>query len=304
MDVLDKIKRYSNPRSFMLAVLTHFLNWLPDSLYLRMLFRLRTGKRLNLKDPRTFNEKLQWLKLHDRCPEYTDMVDKIEAKHVAAARIGKEYIIPTLGVWDSFDEIDFENLPDRFMLKTNHGGAGTGVLFCMDKKTFDKAKAKEILEKSLRSDIYRNLREWPYKNVKKRILAETMLEPDEGEEIQDFKFFCFNGEPKVMLVSHGRFTEEGVCFDYYDMNFNKLPFEQGGPNSNITMEKPKGFEKMKELAAKLSAGIPHARIDLYNLNGKIYFGEFTFFDSSGMAQFKPEEWDRIFGDWIELPQAK
>lgn len=285
----------------MLAILLHFFKWIPDSTYLKLLFRLKTGKKLDLKNPQTFNEKLQWLKLHDRRPEYTDMVDKIEAKHIAAARIGEEYIIPTLGVWDSFNKINFDMLPNQFMLKTNHGGAGTGVIFCYDKNTFDKARAKKILEKSLHEDIFINLREWPYKNVKKRIMAETMLVPNAGEEIQDYKFYCFNGVPKVMLVSHGRFSKEGVCFDYFDMNFNKLPFEQGGPNSGLPIEKPIGFEKMKELAAKLSTGIPHARIDLYNLNGKIYFGEITFFDSSGLAQFNPEKWNRIFGDWITLP---
>lgn len=208
MKLSNRIKYFSNPQHFANAILSIFFGWLPDKIYLKILYKLRTGKHLNLRNPRTFNEKLQWLKLFYHRPDYTDMVDKIEVKKIVVSKIGKEFVIPTLGVWNSFHEIDFDSLPDKFMLKTNHGGGGTGVVFCNDKKNFDKISAKHILEKSLSKDIYKKFREWPYKNINRRILAEKMLEAKNGAEIQDFKFFCFNGEPKVMLVSHGRFTEK------------------------------------------------------------------------------------------------
>lgn len=271
-----------------------------DAKYLKKLFKLRMGKDLNLDNPKTFNEKLQWLKLYNRKPEYTRMVDKYEAKRCVADIIGEEYIIPTLGVWERFEDINFDALPNQFVLKTTHGGGNTGVVICKDKNTFDILKAKKKLEASLKQDIYMSLREWPYKNVKRRIIAEEYVVDSNGE-LNDFKFFCFNGEPKVMLVATERNSKTGVCFDYFDMEFNHLPFEQGGPNSKQLLTRPEAMADMIQIAKRLSRNIPQVRVDLYNVDGRIFFGEMTFFDSSGMAEFNPQEWDRIFGDWIELP---
>lgn len=283
-----------------ISLLSHFGTWLPDSIYLRIMFRLKMGHRLNLKKPCTFNEKLQWLKLYNRKPEYTRMVDKSEAKIVAENILGKGYVIPTLGVWDKFEDINFSSLPDRFVLKTTNGGGGGGVIICRDKTKLNSVSAAEQLNSSLKANIYRHLKEWPYKNVKPRILAEQFM-VDESGELRDYKFYCFNGEPKVFLVASERFSGHRTYFDYFDMEGNHLPFTQGGTNNPVTPALPSTFEEMKQVAKKLSHGLPHVRIDLYSVDEKVYFGEFTFFDSSGFEKFTPEKWDNIFGEWLILP---
>jgi len=294
------ISYFKEPKKLGLAVLTHFLTWLPDALYLKIMFRLRMGYCLNLRSPKTFNEKLQWLKLYNRKPEYTRMVDKYEAKKIAETILGKDYIIPTLGIWDRFENIDFDMLPERFVLKTTNGGGGGGVVICKDKNNLDKAVCEKRLNVSMRASIYRHLKEWPYKNVKPRILAERFM-VDENGELRDYKFYCFNGEPKVFLVASERFSGHRTYFDYFDMDGNHLPFTQGGLNNPVTPTLPSTFDEMKRVAGKLSKGIPHVRIDLYSVDGKVYFGEYTFFDSSGFEKFTPKEWDEIFGGWLTLP---
>lgn len=294
------ITYFKKPKKFCLAILTHFGTWLPDALYLKIMFRLKMGYGLNLNTPKTFNEKLQWLKLYNRKPEYTKMVDKYDAKKIAERILGKEYVIPTLGVWNSFEDIDFSSLPDQFVLKTTNGGGGGGVVICRDKNNFDKLSAEEHLNASLRSSIYKNLKEWPYKNVRPRILAEE-YKVDESGELRDYKFYCFNGEPKVFLVASERFSGHRTYFDYFDMDGNHLPFTQGGMNNPITPMLPSTFEEMKQAAEKLSQGIAHVRIDLYSVDEKVYFGEFTFFDSSGFEKFCPQEWDLTFGEWLNQP---
>ncbi len=289
-----------NPKMLGISLLSHFGTWLPDSIYLRIMFRLKMGHRLNLKKPCTFNEKLQWLKLYNRKPEYTRMVDKSEAKIVAENILGKGYVIPTLGVWDKFEDINFSSLPDRFVLKTTNGGGGGGVIICRDKTKLNSVSAAEQLNSSLKANIYRHLKEWPYKNVKPRILAEQFM-VDESGELRDYKFYCFNGEPKVFLVASERFSGHRTYFDYFDMEGNHLPFTQGGTNNPVTPALPSTFEEMKQVAKKLSHGLPHVRIDLYSVDEKVYFGEFTFFDSSGFEKFTPEKWDNIFGEWLILP---
>ena len=230
------------------------------------------------------------------------MVDKYEAKKYVASIIGEEYIIPTLGVWERFDDIDFDKLPQQFVLKTSHDSGG--VVICRDKSKFDKAAARKKLEKSLRHDYYKTSKEWPYKNVKRRIIAEEYME-DESGELKDYKFFCFDGVPKALFIATDRFTVgEETKFDFFDMEFNHLPFINGHPNANIKINKPNGFEQMQELVAKLSAGIPHLRVDFYNINGRIYFGELTFYHWSGLVPFVPREWDYIFGQYIQLPIAQ
>lgn len=296
-NIITYIKK---PKTLGLAILSHFGTWLPDSLYLKIMFRLKMGYKLNLKKPQTFNEKLQWLKLYNRKPEYTPMVDKSEAKTVAENILGKGYVIPTLGVWNKFEEIDFNSLPDSFVLKTTNGGGGGGVIICRDKSKLNLASAAEQLKSSLKANIYRHLKEWPYKNVKPRILAEKFM-VDESGELRDYKFYCFNGEPKVFLVASERFSGHRTYFDYFDMEGNHLPFTQGGMNNPVTPALPSTFEEMKQVAKKLSHGLPHVRIDLYSVDEKVYFGEFTFFDSSGFEKFTPREWDNVFGNWLKLP---
>lgn len=283
--------------------LRKFFGWLPDDVYLKIMYRLKVKKGLDLENPASFNEKLQWLKLYDRNPKYTPMVDKAEAKKIAADIIGETHIIPTIGIWDNYDDIDFEKLPEKFVLKTTHGGGGSGVLLCKDKNSFDLKAAKRKFKKAIKKDFYKRYREWPYKNIRRRIIAEELLESADGHSLNDYKFYCFNGEPRYMLITSGRF-EGGVCFDYFDMDFNPLPFSQGGPKSGLKFKKPDTFDQMADLAKKLSKDIPHVRIDLYEHNGHVFFGEFTFFDSSGFKRFYPDEWDKIIGDWLVLPETK
>ena len=260
------------------------------------------GKRLDLKNPTSYNEKLQWLKLYDRNPLYTKLVDKVAVKDYVASIIGNEYIIPTLKVYKSPEEVRIEDLPERFVLKTNHDGDSLGVFVCKDKKNFDFNKAISILSKNLQHNYYYTGREWPYKNVNPVIFAEEYKE-DEFGELRDYKFFCFNGVVKALFVATDRSVGH-VKFDYFDRDFNHLDFTQSHPMSNVTLKKPDNFEKMIELAERLSKGLPHVRIDLYNCNGRIYFGEMTFYHYGGMIKFHPEEWDYKFGSWLQLPKYK
>ncbi len=276
---------------------------LPDELYLRLVYLGRTGKLLNLKNPQKYNEKLQWLKLYDRKPEYTRMVDKYEAKLYVAERIGQEYIIPTYGVWDSFDEIDFDSLPNQFVLKTTHDCGG--LVICTDKAKLDMDKARQTIENHMHRPYYLHGREWPYKNVKPRILAEQYMEDLKTRELRDYKFFCFDGEVKALFIATERqLAGEETKFDFFDAEYNHLPFINGHPNASKLPEKPVCFEQMKVLAGKLSEGIPHLRVDFYEVDGKIYFGELTFSHWSGMVPFEPEQWDYTFGSWIKLPDKK
>lgn len=277
--------------------------WIPDSLYLRLKFFVVMGKPLHLNNPVTFNEKLQWLKLHDRKPVYTTMVDKYEAKKYVADRIGEEHIIPTLGVWDSFDEIDFDSLPDRFVLKCTHDSGGLFIV--KDKSKMDLNAAKEKIDSCLKKNFYCSGREWPYKNVKPRVLAEAYMEDEKTAELRDYKFFCFDGKAKALFVASERQKEgEETKFDFFDMDYNHIPVTNGHPNADIPPEKPEKFDQMRNLAEKLSEGIPHLRVDFYEVNGKVYFGELTFAHWSGMVSFDPEEWDETFGSWINLPKKR
>lgn len=277
-----------------------FYNSMPDDEFLKLKFKYSMGKELNLDNPNTFNEKIQWLKLYDRKPIYTIMVDKYEVKQYIADTIGKEYVIPTLGIYDSFDEIDFDSLPNQFVLKCTHDSGGLAI--CRDKTAFDKKKAKKKIEKSLKNNFYKKGREWPYKDVKPRIIAEQYMEDSETKELRDYKFFAFNGKVKLLFIASERQSEkEETKFDFFDADFNHLPFTNGHPNAEIPPKKPSKFKEMIELAEKLSQNIPFVRVDFYEVNGKIYFGELTFYHWSGMVPFKPEEWDKTLGDWITLP---
>lgn len=285
-----------------LAIITRLAPIIPDKQYLKWRFRLEMGYPLNLNNPKTFSEKLQWLKLYNRKPEYTLMVDKYAAKGYVANIIGDEYIIPTLGVWDRFEDIDFDKFPNQFVLKTTHGGGGGGVVICKDKTTFNIDKAKSILERSLKQDIYTSLKEWPYKNVKKRIIAEEFIETDNGE-LKDYKLFCFNGIPRYCQVIAGRETDI-TTIDWYDREWNHQHFHEPKdyPFSEKGHSRPRCLDEMWNIATKLSQGQPFLRVDFYEISNTIKFGELTFFPTSGFGGFKPIEWDYKLGEWIKLPK--
>ena len=272
---------------------------IPDKTYLNIRFKKVFGRSVNWKDPKSYSEKLQWLKVYDRKPIYTTMVDKYEAKQYVAKKIGDEYIIPTLGVWDKVSDINFDALPDQFVLKCTHDSGG--LVICPDKSKLDIDEAKKKLAHSLKQNFFWSGREWPYKNVKPRIIAEKYMVDESGYELKDYKFFCFDGEPKALFIASDRQVEgEETKFDFFDMEFNHLPFTNGHPNAPHPVKRPDSFEKMKELAATLSEDIPQLRVDFYDINGQIYFGELTFFHHSGLETFDPEEWDYKFGEWIKL----
>ena len=275
--------------------------WVSDEPYLKVQFRLLMGKRLNLKSPETYSEKLQWLKLYDRRPEYITMVDKAAVKDYVAGIIGSEYIIPTLGVWEKPEDIDWGSLPNQFVLKCTHDSGG--LVICRDKSKLDKTAAMKKLRKSLRRNYFKVWREWPYKEVPRRIIAEKYIEPAPNlKDLPDYKFFCFDGEVKALFVATDRQKPgEDVKFDFFDADFNHLPFKQGHEQAAFTPKKPKNFEVMKKAAAQLSKGLPHARVDLYEVGDKVLFGEVTLFHFSGLVPFRPENWDKIFGDMLTLP---
>src|SRR5574344_263989 len=280
---------------------THVDRLIPDDVFLKTKFYLKMGYRLNLNDPKTYNEKLNWLKMYDRRPIYTYMADESKAKEYVRGIIGDEYIIPTLQVWNTPDEINLDSLPEKYVIKCNHDSGS--VFLCTDKKKFNLDNVKKKLRRILKTNYFWFGREWPYKNIERKIFAEKFMVDESCYELKDFKFFCFDGEPKFMFVAKDRHKEgEETKFDFFDMDFNHLPVKNGHPNSNPPYNKPDAFEKMKEIASKLSQGIPQVRVDLYDINGKIYFGEMTFFHWSGLVPFEPAEWDKKFGDYIKLPK--
>lgn len=297
--ILNYIK---HPERLCDSLVVHFGQWLPDSTYIKLRFRFQMGRHLDLKNPKTFLEKLQWLKLHDQNPDYTIMVDKVLVKDYVSSKVGRQYVIPLLGVWDKPEDIDWDSLPSRFVLKTNHSGGNTGVVICSDKNNFDRGEAVAKLNISLQSDVYKNYREWPYKNIVRKVFAEEFVEPAPGvRDLPDYKFFCFNGKVKALFIATDRQTPGvDLKFDYFDSDYNHLPIRQGHPNSATPPPKPTSFEEMKRLAEILSAGIPHVRVDFYEVNGRPLFGELTFCHFAGMEPFEPEEWDYTFGSWLDL----
>ena len=277
-----------------------FSKWMSDRSFIKWEYFSGMRKFPNIDNPRTFNEKLQWLKLNDIHSEYSLLVDKYEAKEIVRKRIGDEYIIPTLGVYDNFDEINFDILPNQFVLKTTHDSGG--VVVCKDKTKLDMKVARKKLEKSLKSNFFYEHREYPYKNIKPRIIVEQYMVDESGTELKDYKFFCFDGKCRMLFIATGRNIGD-VRFDFYDTEFNHLPFVQGHPWATKKSNKPENFEGMIKLAEDLSKGYPHVRVDLYDINGKIYFGEFTFFHFSGNVPFAPKEWDYKIGEWLKLPKT-
>ena len=274
--------------------------FLSDDSYLKFQFKHCVGYPLNLEKPRSYNEKLQWLKLNDIHPEYTKMVDKATAKDYVASIIGEKYIIPTLGLWNSVEEIEWDKLPNQFVVKST--GDSGGVVVCKDKNKFNQKEAIKKLKSLGERDYYRYNLEYPYKDVPHRYIAEAYMEDESGFELKDYKIFCFNGAPRFLFVATGR-QQNDTRFDFYDTEFNHFPVLNGHPNADVWPTKPENFEEMLDVASKLSQGIPHVRVDLYNINGKVYFGELTFFHWSGMVPFEPVEWDYKFGEWLKLPES-
>lgn len=277
------------------------LHFLPDKLYLQLFYFSTTRKFINFKNPTLFNEKQQWLKLNDKHPEYGRLVDKLAVREHIAETLGEEYLFPLLGQWKSFDDIDFSTLPERFVLKCNHDSGSTKIIKNKSAMTQDEiTQLKKHFEARLANDFFRAGREYPYKGLPRYIIAEQLMTKDNEPDasIEDYKFFCFDGVPKVMFVATDRSTE--CKFDFFDMDFNLLDITYDHPHSQKPIPKPEKFEEMKEVAAKLSKGIRFVRIDLYELNGQIYFGEYTFFHGGGFQLFKPMEWEKRLGDWINL----
>lgn len=291
--------RHTLERAFNKYNARGYFKFISDELCIKMLYHLYFDKDINLDNPQTFNEKLQWLKLHDRKDIYSNMVDKYEAKLIVASKIGEEYIIPTLGIWNSFDEIEFDKLPDQFVLKCTHDSGN--IFICENKDIFDYNIAKKKLSKGLKTNFFWAEREWPYKNVKPRIIAEKYMKDDKNGEICDYKIFCFNGVPKLILVCKDRFSKMGLSEDFFTDKWEHIDVRR--PEHRIASEpinKPDNLEEMLNLAKILSKGVTFLRTDFYSINNNIYFGEMTFFPAGGFEPFEPKEYDSVFGQWLDI----
>ena len=299
--MFGKVKRYiRNPYyalgNDMIQKCPHLMS---DKFYLSVLWKMKMGYELDWKHPKTFNEKLQWLKLHNRKLIYSTMVDKYRVKQWVANKIGEQYVNPTLAVYNAVDEINLDELPEQFVLKCNHDSGS--VVICKDKASFDLETAKRKLDAAMKKNFYWEAREWPYKNVKRVMLADEYLDDHLGDELRDYKFYCFDGAPKIVYCTNkGRDIYE----NFYDMDFNPINISHGFRRFVPEFIKPGGFETMKKNAALLSTGIPFVRVDFNEVEGQVLFGEFTFFDWAGFCKIQPKEWDDILGDWIKLPTDK
>lgn len=276
------------------------LNWLPDRPYIKLVYRVQMGRALNLDSPMRYSEKIQWLKLYDRRPEYSIMVDKADAKQWISKIVGDQYVIPTVGVWDKFDQIDFTQLPNQFVLKCTHDSGG--VVICRDKQHFDYQAAKTKLQRSLRRSYYLRWREWPYKHVKPRIIAEPYLEDSKTGELRDHKILTFHGEPKIFYITSGRKVGDRRTV-FFDMELQHLDLRDDDDNAELPPEIPSSIGTMLSLASELSRNTPHLRVDFYEIDGKPYVGELTLYYLSGYAPFDPDAWDSIFGSWIDLSEV-
>lgn len=275
---------------------------IPDRIYLQIVYFKHFRRFINFNNPKTFNEKIHGIKLNYRNEEYTKLVDKYRVKQYITKLIGEEYVIPTLGVWNNVDDIDFKSLPEKFVLKCNNDSGG--IVICKNKKDFDEAKAKSFLKERLKNNGYWYGREWPYKNVKPCIIAEKYMEDSISKDIKDYKFFCFNGSMEFFDIDIDRFIEHRA--NYYDRNGNFLPFGKTycPPDYTKKIEMPKNLDKMIELAETISHNTVLSRIDFYEIDGQVYFGEITFYPGSGFSPFTDEKWDYKLGDMIDLPNIK
>lgn len=296
MDIRKIVKNRTVRKKIMYS-----LSFLPNSIYLSLFYRSTTGRWPNLKNPKGFNEKLMWLKINDIHPEYNQLADKLRVRKHVEKILGPGFTFPVLGVWKSGDDIDFQNLPNEFVLKCNHDSGSYRII--KDKSKLSEREIKDLrnyYNHRLSEDFYYAGRDYSYKGIEPKVFAEKLMRSSSDGEggIKDFKFFCFNGEPKLMLMVNGRQTEKHE--DYFDMDFNRLHIENGWTESKICPPKPSSFEEMKKMAATLSKGIRQVRMDFYEIDGKPYFGEYTFFSGGGYELFHPDEWERRLGDWIDL----
>lgn len=297
---MKKICDYlKNPETIILGLGRRgLLNFLTDKQYLDIVYRMTFDRKLDLSKPVTFNEKLQWLKINDHNPLYVQLVDKATVKEYVEKMIGAEYIIPTIGRWSSVEDIDFDGLPDKFVLKCNHDSGG--VVVCKDKNTLDIISAKNKLDKCMNINGFNYGREWPYKNVKPCIIAESYIENESLGDLRDYKFFCFSGKVRCFKIDYDRFTKHKA--NYYDPEGNLLPFTEVSFSVDVRpdIELPKALNKMMYLSEKLSAGFSFVRVDFYETDEKIYFGEMTFYPASGLGKFTLDEWDYKLGEWLNL----
>lgn len=298
MKYLRKILKEPEMAGIYLMVLTARL-W-PAELYLKCYYYLHLHEWPNLKHPQNFTEKLNWLKLHDRRPLYTKLADKCEVKKYVSEKIGSDKIIPLLGVWDHFNEIDFDQLPDQFVLKCTHDSGGFRI--CKDRSNFDQEEARQFFNIELRKNYYWNKREWVYKDIKPRIIAEPYIDSLGKPESFEYKLTCMNGVCKVFTIctgiAHSDF--ELRTNDHYDRDFNHLPWYAYYKNSKKPVQIPPQAKEMIEYAEILSEGIPQVRVDFYVINDKVYFGEMTFYTWAGIIEFTPPEWNDIMGSWLDL----
>jgi len=265
-----------------------------------MVYYGETGKRLNIDNPSTYNEKVQWLKLYDRNPFYGTISDKYAVRKYITETIGEEYLIPLLGVWDNVDDIVFDDLPDSFVLKCTHG-SGSNII-CDNKNDLDYEEAKKKLKKWIKKNWYWFGREWPYKSIKPKIIAEKYMADESGVELKDYKLYCFNGEPKLIQVSFDRFV--GHKLNFYDTDWNNLPILFIFPSDpNAPIKKPARLDEMLEISRKFSKGLPHIRVDFYSIENELYLGELTLYPASGYGDFTPDKWDAEIGSWIDLSSA-
>lgn len=305
MNMMQKALRYLTDWNYrkLIQINQGKYDHLSDEDFIKLKFKVITNRELNLKNPITFNEKLQWLKLHDHKDIYTTMVDKYEAKKYVASIIGEKYIIPTLGIYNSFNEINFNELPNQFVIKCTHDSGG--LVICRDKTKLDIAAAKEKINNCLQKNYYLTSREWPYKNVKPRIIIEKYMEDKKNESMRDYKFFCFNGKPEIMYLSEGLENHHTAGISFFDMDFKPTDCKRKDYRLlTYAPTKPKNWEKMIELSAALSKEIPHIRVDWYEINGCLFFGELTFFTCGGIIPFEDEKWNKKLGDLIDLSLVK
>lgn len=299
---MNKVKKILDPNWVISEVIVRNPNLFSDKKYLKALYYIIFGKRLNLNNPQTFNEKLNWLKLNDRNPLYTTLVDKYKVKEFVASIIGEEYVVKTYGVWSSPREIDFDILPNQFVLKTTHDS--TKPIICKDKSTLDYEFVRNRMGRYMKNNLFLKTREWPYKNVVPQIIADEYLDdgshtPDDAISLIDYKFWCFNGAPALMYIT---VKDKKVFENFYDKDFNPVDINHNFNRHQPEFDKPEGYEEMWNLAGKLSTAShsPFVRVDFFNIRGKIYFGEFTFYDWAGLRPFVSDKQDYELGSWINI----
>lgn len=294
-----KRKRHTSGALFFALSARGLLNWMPDQAYLSALWLAYFHKKIDWKNPKSFNEKIQWLKVYDRNPLYPTLVDKFAMREYIKNTVGEAYLIPLVGgPWNNFDEIDFSLLPERFVLKSTHDSGG--VVICRGKDRFDQKAAREKIEKSLKRNYYWGGREWSYRDIRPRIIAEAYMENTSGDELADYKFMMFGGEFRSVFVCSNRFADGELNVTFFDPDWNRMPFERHYHADPHELPKPTCYDVMIRVAERLSEGLPFVRVDLYEINGRVYCGELTLYPGSGLETFQPEEWDAKIGEWIDL----